>query len=274
MVTAPRLDAVLAALTQLPAVKVVTLFGSRARGAGDSASDIDLQIITRQPAQFENSSWLSSDVGSVLAYGLRPAFGGVTKATIVFEGGEIDLVVLPYGRLLLARGLVRVGLHRRSVSFRRALQDLAIVLRPGYRVLRGGDGWSRFFARVVSEVPDRCLSDGEVRRMADCAYADFVSLQRKVKRGELIAAQRWLHLHLVETNLKLIYEHCVRCGRPIHHDARRVEWMLQPEEQAMLRATAHPSAADLLAAAQHAIATTAKMVSLLTGAAPGWAHRL
>ncbi|HEX2100989.1 MAG TPA: nucleotidyltransferase domain-containing protein [Candidatus Synoicihabitans sp.] len=271
MVNPPLLDALREALARQPDVRVVTLFGSHARGHADAESDIDLQIITARPQRFVASEWLPPLSYPLLAYGLRPAFGGVVKATAIYPQAEADVVVLPLARLRLARLLVGAGLHRRSPKFQRACGDLAIVLRPGFSVLQGGAGWQRFFERVVAEVPDPRLDDEAVMRLADCAFADYVSLRRKLKRGELLAAQRWLHVHLAETNFKLLHEANCRRGLRSSHDARRLEQELDPARRARVRVEASASEEALRQAARQSIQTTRELVEELTRRPPTWA---
>ena len=254
----------------MPAVKVVTLFGSRASGRADADSDIDLQIITSRPAAFQTKEWLA-DVGKqVPVYALRPAFGRAVKATAILEGTQIDIVVLPLWRLTVAQWLVRIHLHRRSRHLRRLLADLSIVLRPGYAVVSGTDEWRRFFSTVVAEVPDPRLTDEEVVRLADCAFVDYLSVRRKIARGELLAAQRWLHVHLVDTNLKLLHEHVLRSGGATCHDGRRIEQLRSLSEQDLVRVNAHVTAEELLPAATSAIGATRALVQRLTGRPPEW----
>jgi predicted nucleotidyltransferase len=272
MVRPELLAAVHQVIDRMPAVRVVTLFGSHARAANDSESDIDLQIITARPEQFHDSSWLEPMPCALLAYGLRPASGRVVKATAVFAPGEVDIVVLPLFRVQLARAVVRLGLHRRSMRLRRVLGDLAIVLRPGYRVLKGSTRWAQFFAKIVSEVPDPRFSDVDVVHLADCAFADYISLRRKISRGELIAAQRWLHVHLVETNLKLMHERQLRAGGMSFHDGRRVEQTWTSAQLEQVRVNARLDASELLAAANLAIGTTHLLVWQLTGSFPRWSR--
>ncbi len=270
MVTPPLLEPVVDALQRSPHVHVLTLFGSHARGAGDAQSDLDFQIITRRPELFRNAEWLPSTTESHLAYGLRPAFGRVVKVTVVYPDAEVDLVVLPLARLRLARWVVRSGLHRRSPKLTRQLGDLTIVLRPGFRVLKGGAVWSGFFERLLREVPDPSLDNGAVQYLGDCAFADFVSLERKVQRGELVAAQRWLHVHLVETHLKLLHEYRTRQGLRSYHDGRRIEQVLTAAELEPVRVEARPDADELLAAARGAMRAIRHLVQELVGQQPRW----
>jgi hypothetical protein len=98
---ASLLEVVVAALRREAAVRVVTLFGLRARGGAtgaDGASDVDLQVITRRPGRLADRAWLEAAVAPqrVRAWTVRAAFGGVKKVSARGDGGEVDLVVLPW----------------------------------------------------------------------------------------------------------------------------------------------------------------------------------
>lgn len=272
MVEPPFLQAALAAVARRPGVRVVTLFGSQARGASDDRSDVDFQVITGRPREFADARWLEGrGLPELTAYGRRPASGGVTKATAVFaDGAELDVVVLPLNRLRLARALVAADLHHRSRLVQHGLEELARILRPGHRMLVGSEGWRRFLARVVAEVPEPRLSETQVHDMGACAFADYVSLRQKCHRGELLAAQRILHVNLAETNFRLMHEWRLRQGKSSFRDARRVEQYLSAAEYARIRIEATLTVESLLVAAAAALRTTSALVRELTGADPTW----
>lgn len=271
MVESPLLTAFLDWADRQSSVEVVTLFGSHAKGTATTSSDVDLQVVTSQPGRFETGSWSTELAGSQLhAYAVRPATGGVRKATGLFDIGEVDLVIVPLAKLRLARLCVTLGLHRRIPSLGAALAPMAIILRPGHRVLRGGPSWTAFYRRVVDEVSDPRLSDTEVRALADTAYVDAVWISKKAEQGELIAAQRWLHRTPAEINFRLLNEWRLRRGEPPCFDARRAESLLPVEEREAISISAPLESAALVQAARHSAATTRRFVLELTGKAPDW----
>src|SRR5687767_10768888 len=82
-----------------PLVGAMVLYGSRARQIGlaataDQWSDIDLHVITRSPASFESIDWARALPREKLALRvLRPSAGGGRKLSLLFEAGEVEIVV-------------------------------------------------------------------------------------------------------------------------------------------------------------------------------------
>jgi hypothetical protein len=271
MVGHPVLQPFLAWAERQAHVRAVTLFGALARGEGTRASDADVQVVTSAPDRFLDSRWLAALSGlNPRAYAVRDATGGAKKATALLEEGEIDLVIVAHRRLLLARLAVAAGLHRRSPGLRAALGPLAIVMRPGHRVLKGGAGWARFYASVVRDVPDPRLGDGDVRALGERAYVDAVWILRKLEQGEVLAAQRWLHKTPVEINFRLLNEWRLRRGLAPCFDARRAERLLPAEELALIRADAALDPQALAGATRQAIMNTRRLLEALTGTSPAW----
>jgi predicted nucleotidyltransferase len=271
MVGHPVLQAFLAWAERTSHVRAVTLFGALARGEATASSDVDVQVVTSAPADFHDDRWLAQVPAlHPRAYAVREATGGARKATALLDEGDIDLVIVAHRRLLLARLAVAAGLHRRSPGVRAALGPLAIVLRPGHRVLKGGVAWERFYAAVVRDVPDPRIGDAEARALGERAYVDAVWILRKLQHGEVIAAQRWLHKTPVEVNLRLLNEWRLRRGLSPCFDARRAERLLPAEELELVRIDAALAPEPLARATRKALATTRRLVEALTGAPPRW----
>jgi len=253
-----------------PTVRAAILIGSQARegkdvGGADEHSDWDFQLIVRRPTLFADRAWTAAlGCGPVLAYVVREGrLGSAEKVSLLFAGGEIDLVIIPARRLALARALGRVGLATRIRSLRAGLGDLALVLRAGYRFVKGEAEWGSFYRQVVSDVAPPRLADGQVRGLAEGFVCDYVSTLRKIDRGEFLAAQRWLHHQLAETNFRLAHERRQRQGLPSFPDARRIERL--SADAAKLTVTAMPDAASLRAAVEKARATHIELVAALVG---------
>jgi len=256
-----------------PAVKAAVLFGSQARAQHEAAtadgwSDIDLHIITSEPAAMERVDWARELPGlHFLLQIARPATGGVRKVTVLFAEGEVDLVVVPSGKFRLAGWALRCGLHRRIGFLRAALNNLSTIMRGGYRCIKGEKDWGWIYARVVKELPGFRIDDAEARQLADGFLTDLLWVLQKLERGELVAAQRILHRALVETNIVLLHEVRTREGTATFQQARRVEQLVTAAELNAVRADARLEAAALRAAAWEAFGG---LRSLMTRLVPAW----
>lgn len=270
-------DRIAAWAAQHREIAAIVLIGSRTRSTGDvteadALSDWDFHVLTSEPDKFLTRTWTEElGLGPALAYGARRgAVGGVTRVTALFPGVESDYVILPATRLKRLRWVVRLGLHRRRHRLRRSLGDLAIIARPGHRVIYGGKGWADFYQRVVDEVPDPRLSDAEACRLAERFVCDYVWLQRKIVRGEWLASQRMLHQSLAETNFQLLHELRLRRGEGSFPEARRIERVLPAAELAQVTVVAAPEPAALRAAVEKAAATCRRLMSELVGEVWRW----
>lgn len=258
-------------------VKALWLIGSQVRRAddrvwqADAQSDWDFQIVASDPEMFATPGWTKVLGVPLRTYAVRrAAIGGLPKVAALFAGADADFVVLPAGRLRLARWAVAFGFHRRSLTLRRMLQDLAVVIRPGWRMLKGAEIWQPFCERVVAEVPDPRLGDQEVRNLAEGFVCDAVWTLHKIDRGEWLAAQRMLHRSLAETNLRLLHELRLRHGERSFPEGRRAERILPPAEMARIAVKASPDAESLRAAVEKSAATCRELVRALVGESWHW----
>ena len=255
------------------AVRALVLIGSRTHAAEASAlaadqfSDWDFQIVTSRPELFLTRAWMSDlGLGEPLAYVARIGrLGTATKISAVLREGELDLVVIPAGRLRQAKMLLNLGLVTRLAALRHALGGLAIVLRGGHRVVKGEREWGAFFRRVAAEIPVPRLSDDEARALAEGFVCDYISTRHKVARGEFLAAQRWLHHQLAEVNFQLLHELRQRRGEPSLPDARRIERLTGDGRG--VEVSALPTGDSLRTATDKAAATLRELIAALV---PGW----
>jgi hypothetical protein len=256
-----------------PSVVALVLIGSRERSAtdeiwrADAESDWDFQIITNRPQLFSDAGW-TKELGrrEVRAYASRVArIGGVPKVNAVFAEAEVDFVVLPAGLMRLLKWLVVLGWHRREGRVRRALQDLAIVIRPGWKFLKGGAQWDPFYRKVVAQVTDVRLSDEAARQLAQVFACEQVWMLRKIARGELVAAQRKLHSELAEVNFRLLHELKLRRGERTFPEARRIERVTNEIELAEISVSANLSPGQLQAAVEHCAGTCERLMRALVG---------
>jgi len=242
-------------------VKGLVLFGSQVRNhddhiwSADVHSDWDFHIITSRPKMFLESTWLKDVTGlEQHAYAVRtPRFGGMPKVNVALAGCEADLVIFPFHTFQAARLGISLGLHRHSLRLRRKLQDLAIVIRPGWKFLKGATSWEAMYNKVIAEVEDPRLDDDTVRNLAEAFVCDYIWARRKLDRGELIAVQRILHRELAETNLRLLHELKLRRGERTFPDARRLERIATAEQVNLMSISSRPEAGTLREAIeQHA----------------------
>jgi len=221
-----------------PTISGLVLIGSRAHQdadqllRADALSDWDFQVIASKPKDFENSSWTKDIPGFELrAYAVRTAIiGGVPKINAVFNGAEADFVIIPTISARLLRLSISLGLHRTEGRVRRHVQDLAEVIRPGWRFLKGGKRWGNLYRRAVEDVTDPRLSDEDIRQLAEGFVCDYIWTVRKIARGELRAAQRILYRELLEVNLRLLHESKLRRGQSSFTKARRLEKITGTDE--------------------------------------------
>jgi len=258
-------------------IDAVVLIGSRTRQTGDvtkadDLSDWDFHVITSQPDRFLNRDWTAElGLGPALAYGARRgAVGGVTRVTALFPEIESDYVVLSSLVWNAVRLGLRLGLHRRVPSVRRRATDLALIVRPGHRVLHGGKRWANFYRRVVDCMQDPRLGDADACRLAERFVCDYIWLQRKIARGELLAAQRMLHHSLAEINFQLLHECRLRRGEPTFPEARRIERVLDGATLDRVTVVAGPDSDALLAAGEKAAETCRELMRSLVGSAWRW----
>ena len=263
---------------QNQAISGLVLIGSRERPdtdelwRADAHSDWDFQVITSKPKQFENALWTRDISGFELrAYAVRTAIiGGVPKVNAVFSKAEADFVIIPTTSARLLRLCIWLGLHKKGGRVRRHVQDLAEVIRPGWRFLKGGDRWEGLYRGAVDAVSDPRLEDNEVRRLAEGFVCDYVWILRKITRGELVTAQRMLHLSLAETNFVLFHELKLRRGERTFTKARRIEWVAKKEELMDLGIEAPLESHALRVAAEKNAKTCRKLVEALIGGAWRW----
>lgn len=234
-------------------VSGLVMIGSRQHGgantlsSADQFSDWDFQVITRSPGSYAKSGWpgfttLGRPQVQVCRRGI---LGQADKVTAIWPSAEADFVIISAHRLRLARLAIWLGWHRSHPGVRAALASLAVVIRPGHEFLLGADAWAGFYRRVLAEVADPRLDDAQTRTLADGFVCDYLWVQKKIARGELLAAQRMLHASLMETNFRLQHELRLRRGLTSLPDVRRAEMFLSGGELAGLSVSSAPNPTQL-----------------------------
>jgi len=256
-------------------IESAVLFGSSVRSVGSESgggaiSDFDLHIISACPAELESIDWggLSGSRGFVFK-AARPATGGVRKVTVIFESGQIDLVLVSRKQMKLARLAVWLGLHRRSTKLAAALNEMATCLHSGYRFVKGIGCWGPWYAWVASHMPGVRLMPDEIRRLADSTLTDALWVLQKLERGELIAAQHLLHRSLVETNLRLMREVRLRRCDPLESFGlgRKIESWATAEELTWVRTSSPLERVALAGACRGAVLALQCLMAKLD---PSW----
>jgi hypothetical protein len=256
-------------------VVLLVAIGSRVReagadGAADAGSDWDFQLGTSQPDLFGTSAWLEGLGVKVHAYAVRTGrLGSSTKVSAVTDRGELDLVILPAGALSAAAVAMKGPSASWPPPLRAALIDLSAVLAGGFQILKDTAGFGPLVERVAREVPVARWDDARVRAEAEAFVCDYVSTWRKVERGEWIAAQRWLHHQLIESNLRLLHELRLRGGQVSFPDGRRLE-RLGEEFASEMAVSATPGAESLRAALLRCADLHRRLVGRLLGDAWTW----
>jgi hypothetical protein len=212
-------------------IKSAVLFGSSVSlldGGSkvcSSSSDVDLHLVVSDSLAFDRVPFglIFPNEGECFQ-AIRPATGGVRKLTLVFSTGEIDMVLVPVCTMRMAVVALSIGLYPKVPGVRLALNEMATCLHSGYRFLKGGPPWEKFYRRV-SALPGVRLGNKEVTSLGNSAVCDVLWVLQKVAGGELIAAQHVLHSRVSDTNLKLWRELQLRNARqlPTFGLGRRVE---------------------------------------------------
>jgi len=256
-----------------PAIEGLVLIGSRQRPAdaalevADAESDWDFHVITRNLGTFLQPAWAKELSGYGLrAYSVRTAaIGAVPKVAAIFDGADVDLVLIPVSVMRKVRWRGRLGLHRKPGWTQRRMQDVAEVIRPGWRFLKDTGGWGAFYQKTVDEVSDPWLSDHQIVQLAEGVVCDSVWVKRKIARGEYRTAQRTIYREIYEVNLQLNHELRHRRGAKTFTKARRLERIATPAELAALTVNVTPDPASLEAALAHCEATCRDLMRELVG---------
>lgn len=259
------------------AVRALVAIGSRVRepkavGAADRFSDWDFQVIASDDGVLvEAAAFERAGIGRPLVFVNREGrLGSARKLTALFAEGELDVVVIPFAQVAHVRAQVDNGTAMQQPPVARALQDLAAVLAGGYRFLKGEEEAGALYRFVRERVPLPRLDDRAAVEAANGFVCDYVSTRRKIERGERIAAQRWLHHQLAETNFKLLHELRLRAGEPSFPDARRIESLAGGSWAERVAVDAGLDSAALTAAAIKAAATCRDLMQALVGGAWRW----
>lgn len=255
-----------------PRVVGLIRIGSWTRGYGtptgaDRHSDFDFQVVTTDVAAFGDPQlFAAAGVGRPLVQVLRGGrLGSVPKLTAVFEDGELDVVLIPAAEVAAFQEAPAAGPGTVDPRLLAALSDLRAVILGGYEILKGAERVRPIYEFVARNVPVPRLGDAAAMQCADGFVCDYVSARQKVVRGECIAAQRWLHLHLGEALLRLAHEAVLREGGVSFPDGRRIELTPGHRWAKALVIAATPERETLMAAVERAAETLRQLMQFLVG---------
>jgi len=217
-----------------PAIRMVTLIGSRSRpeGAPDGPTEHsawDFQVATSDPAMFATPEWLSAINGQPIAYVKRLGVTGVVdKVTAIFPDGDVEWVIIPAEAF---DGFVQAapGVDDAHPMVQKMFVELGKVLFGDYRVVKGGDDCVAVYEAASRLGADALrLSDDQVVAIAEGFVCDYVAVRRKTARGELRTAQLLLHEQLMSALYSLLFELRKREGLHAKPQARRLEELDDP----------------------------------------------
>jgi hypothetical protein len=222
-------------------IRALVQIGSRVqRGAApDRWSDYDYHLVTSRPERYRDGSF-TRELGAVWACGSQVAFGDAVKVTAVYAGAlEADFVVLSHWEVRVAAAALAwpATAPLWPAPLRRGVANLRIVAAPGWKVIKGGRAWERRYARISPlRMP---MAREEFDRLCGEFWTQLVWAAKKAERGEFRAAQRALHLHLVENSLRMLQEEALLEGRAALPLGRRAEgWLTAEQAEATDFATA------------------------------------
>lgn len=229
--TAPEFEARLVAWARArPDVAALVQIGSRVQPGAtvDAWSDWDYQLIVRDPAPYLNRAW-PAQIAPCWAAHLERTPRGVMKLSAVFAGGwEADFVLLTAWQMrLVCRALRHPGAAAwYPAALREGVRNLRLVAGPGHRVVLGGPAWERRYAALGVPWPEAGFTADDFLFHTAGFWRHAVWTAKKIRRGELRAAQRWAHVELREHTYALLAEEARREGRAPRPEARQAErWL-------------------------------------------------
>lgn len=229
--TAPEFEARLIAWARArPDIEALVQIGSRVQAGAtvDAWSDWDYQLIVRDPAPYLNRTW-PAQIAPCWAAHLERTPRGVMKLSAVFAGGwEADFVLLTAWQMkLVCRAMRHPGAAAwYPAALREGVRNLRLVAGPGHRVVLGGPAWERRYAALGVAWPEAGFTADDFLFHTAGFWRHAVWTARKIRRGELRAAQRWAHVELREHTYALLAEEARLEGRAPRPEARQAErWL-------------------------------------------------
>jgi hypothetical protein len=232
--TAEEFDArIVAWARSQPDIVALVQIGSRAQldATVDVWSDWDYHLIVRDSASYRDGKWLDAIAPCWSVHSDRTD-RGVVKVSAVFAGGwEADFVPLSAWQMKL----VYWAMARPSLMFlfpkplRKGIANTRLVVAPGYRVILGGQKWEERLSALSVEWPTQGMTAENFADKVDGFWRHAVWVYKKIMRGEMRAALRWMHRELSERRWLLLEEEARIDGRAPRPEARKAELWLGKE---------------------------------------------
>jgi aminoglycoside 6-adenylyltransferase len=224
--------------------------GSRAQSGAvvDEWSDWDYQLIVRDPGRYQNRVWLTQIAPCWSAH-LERTSRGVMKLSVVFAGGiEADFVLLAAWQMKLVYwAMAHPGLQRfYPAMLRWGIANTRLIVRPGYRVILGGQAWEQRLAALAGPWLEPQFSEEDFIFHTAGFWRHAVWTAKKILRGEMRAAQRWAHLAVREHTYALLAEEARLAGRTPRPEARQAERWLTARQLQQTALPGGPDARDLV----------------------------
>jgi hypothetical protein len=225
-----------------PDIHCLAMIGSQVQASGlcDEWSDLDYQLITSRPSDYDEPEVFRTAFPEVASVACAKTFDGVTKATAIGPGCEaVDFAVIPLWQIRIAFAALQVP--RTSVMWptglRRGVNDLRVTAGAGWQIVIGGAAWARRYRRLVVAPPVRALTQAQfsARRATFAVTVRWV--QSKLARGEHLAAQREYHRVLVEVFSEVALDLALAAGKThLRPELRHAEHWMDPASYAALAA--------------------------------------
>jgi hypothetical protein len=233
-----------------PDINALVQIGSRVQkdAVVDRWSDYDYHLVTSRPEKYRDASFCR-ELGECWASGAQIAFGNAVKVTGVYADAlEADFVILKNWEVRIALAALCLPSVARfwPRPLAQGIAGFRTVVAPGWRVIKGGKAWERRYARVA---PFRApLTEADFDSLCGEFWTQLIWAAKKAQRGECRAAQRCLHLHLIENSLRMLQEQAVHEGRKAYPLGRRAEAWLDGQQLTDTNFSTSPNREALLAA--------------------------
>ncbi len=214
-------------------IEAVVQVGSRVQRNAlvDLWSDWDYQLITSNPRKYYNDRW-PSQIGPIWCAHCEKSPRGVTKVSVVLEDGyEVDFMPVAAWQLKLAYFLMQRSWLASKIPLgaQRGIRLLRLVVKPGFRVIKGTAIWSNRMEALKRPWPEAIMNYKEFVFHQSAFWRRATWILKKLARGEFRAALRSYWIDLVEASYGILEEEARLIGKYARPDARYAETWLSEE---------------------------------------------